>query len=623
MNNPNLINEEPKLPKGASLKMFFRRYLAPMKWYFFFAVFIQLSFAIWDIAFFQMNGYMVDKVIPQGKDADLVTVAIVLFSAILVISLVFVNLNFMIRGRFSQKLMHWIRQDVFGHLQKLSFSYHDKNTVGNLLARLTTDVKTYAVIIAWPLPGLGYQSTFIIGTMGFMLYLDWQVSLIVFSMLPFTIVSIILFQRRILAASRKVMGYNSKLTTAYNEGITGVRTIRSLASEDEFIRKFEQMSQEMYEVSTRRVLDTAIFIPFIIASTGIGLGLLVWIGTEHVMVGSMSLGVLIILSVYTRFFSDNLMWFVRTIGELQPGIASQDRLFRVLDAPVEIEDTPQVQQRIEAFRGNDPLIAFDGETAEIKTIEFKNVDFYYSEDEPVLKDFNLKVNQGESIAMVGETGAGKSTIVSLLSRFYEPTAGEILVNGLDYRQRSLEWLQSNLGIVLQTPFLFNGSILENIQFGDLEATSEQVQKAAVIVNAHPFINNLEKGYDTPVGEEGKLLSSGQKQLVSFARAVLTNPQILILDEATSSVDPETEYLIQQGLHNVLKGRISFIIAHRLSTVREADRILLIENGRIVEQGSHEELVVLGGKYKALYERQFLRHQERELLGTTVSAVNGK
>jgi ATP-binding cassette subfamily B protein len=601
----------------SSTKMFFRQYLAPMKYFFLFAVVIQLIFALWDIAFFSLNGYMVDKVIPQGKDADLLTIAIFLSAAVLIVSFVFINMNFRIRGRFSQGLMHRIRQDVFGHLQRLSFSFFDQNTVGNLLARLTTDVKTYAVMIAWPLPGLGYQTTFIFGTMIYMLYLNWKISLIVFSMLPVTVAFILIFQRRILAASREVMAYNSKLTTAYNEGITGVRTIRSFAGEEEFIKKFEQMSEEMFRVSKKRVVDTAVFIPLIIATTGIGLGLLLWFGTEEVLSGGMSLGVLIILSVYIRFFSENLMWFVRTIGEVQPGIASQDRLYRILDTPVEIEDSEEVQRNIAAYQGRNPDLAEDGKPARIQSIEFRNVDFYYKENEPVLRNFNLKVAEGESIALVGETGAGKSTVVSLLCRFYEPTSGELRLNGLDYRRRSLRWLQSNLGIVLQTPFLFNGTIRENIQFGDSDATMEQVTRAAETVNAHAFISSLAKGYDTPVGEEGKLLSSGQKQLISFARAVLADPQILILDEATSSVDPETEHLIQQGLQRALTGRISFIIAHRLSTVREADRILLMHDGRIVEQGSHEELIALNGEYKMLYQQQFLRHREREILRKAV------
>ena len=597
----------------AALKLFYRRYLGPLKYFIISAIIIQMTFGIWDVAFFSLNGYMVDNVIPQGKDANLLQIAIVLGIAIVIISLVFINLNFMIRGRLSQKLLYRIRDDVFGHLQNLSISYHDKNTVGNLMARLTTDAKTYAMIAAWPFPALGYQINFLFGTMIYMLYLNWKISLIVFSMIPIMLILIIIFQKRVLAASREIMGYNSKLTTAYNEGITGVRTIRSLAGEADFIRKFEQISKEMFDFSKKRIMDTAIFIPAIVATTGVGLGLLLWFGTEEVLLGGMSLGVLIILSVYTRFFADNLMWFVRTIGELQPGIASQDRLYGVLNAPVEISDSSEVQKKIEAYQGQDPKLAADGFSAQIQNIEFKNVCFSYNEDEIILNNFNLRVNQGESIALVGETGAGKSTIVSLLSRFYEPTAGELLVNDLDYRERSLEWLQSNLGIVLQTPFLFNGTIRENIQFGDPEATEEQIIKAAKVVNAHPFIVNLDQGYDTPVGEEGKLLSSGQKQLISFARAVLTNPQILILDEATSSVDPETERLIQQGLKRVLLGRTNFIIAHRLSTIREADRILLIENGRIVEQGSHQELIALGGQYKALYERQFLRHQEREIL----------
>lgn len=612
---------EKKQQTQASFRMFFRRYLAPLKYFFISAIVIQLAFGLWDVAFFSLNGYMVDNVIPQGKDADLLTFSIYLAIAIFIISFVFINLNFMIRGRLYQKLMYRIREDVFGHLQILSISYHDQNTVGNLLARLTTDAKTYSLIAAWPLPGLGYQINFIFGTMIYMLYLNWKIALIVFSMIPFTLVLIIIFQRRVLAASREIMSYNSKLTTAYNEGITGVRTIRSLAGEEDFIRKFEQISTEMFEFSKKRVVDTAMFIPAIMATSGIGLGLLLWFGTEEVLLGGMSLGVLIILSVYTRFFSENLMWFVRTIGEIQPGIASQDRLYTVLNAPVEIGDSAEVQRNIGAYQGKNPDLAEDGKPARIESIEFQDVNFSYTENEPVLQNFNLKVQEGESIALVGETGAGKSTIVSLLSRFYEPTSGKILVNGLDYRERSLHWLQSNLGIVLQTPFLFNGTIRENIQFADPEATAEQVKKAAEIVNAHPFIMKLDQGYDTSVGEEGKLLSSGQKQLISFARAVLTDPQILILDEATSSVDPETERLIQQGLQRVLIGRTSFIIAHRLSTVREADRILLIDNGRIIEQGSHEELIVLDGEYRALYEKQFLRHQEREILGANFPTVD--
>ncbi|MCP4754467.1 MAG: ATP-binding cassette domain-containing protein, partial [Proteobacteria bacterium] len=251
-------------------------------------------------------------------------------------------------------------------------------------------------------------------------------------------------------------------------------------------------------------------------------------------------------------------------------------------------------------------------------LEFKNVGFHYKEEEPVLKNFNLSVPSGQSVALVGQTGAGKSTIVSLLCRFYEPTSGEILLNGLDYRQRSLHWLQSNLGIVLQTPFLFSGTIRENILYGDPEASEERVLEASRVVNAHDFVVKLENGYDTQVGEGGGQLSSGQKQLISFARAVLANPQVLIMDEATSSVDPETEHLIQQGLPQVLNNRTSFIIAHRLSTIRRADRILFIEDGTIMEQGSHEELISLRGEYRNLYEKQFLRVREREILGRSAT-----
>jgi ATP-binding cassette, subfamily B, bacterial len=288
-----------------------------------------------------------------------------------------------------------------------------------------------------------------------MLYLNWKISLIVFSMLPFIVIFTVIFQKKILAASREVMGFNSKLTAAYNEGITGVRTIRSLATEKEFINKFEQMSQELFIVSKKRVVATAVFIPLTIGSTDIGRGLLLWFGTEAVLAGKMSLGILIILSVYTRFFSDNLLFFSGTLSRIQPGLASQDRLYRIFNSPTEIENSHEVQKKISVSQGLDnPDLAEYGKTSHIRNIEFKNINFEYKENEPVLHDFNLKVAQGESIALVGETGAGKTTIVSLLCRFYEPISGEICINDLDYRKRSLNWLRSNLGVVLQTSYLF-------------------------------------------------------------------------------------------------------------------------------------------------------------------------
>lgn len=594
--------------------LFYHRFLSPLKGYFLVAIVLQMIFVVWDVTFFSLNGYMVDHVIPQGEKADFLTISILYLATILVISALFVSLNFMTRGRISQGLMFRIREDGFDHLQKLSFSYFDRNTLGNLLARMTTDAKTYSIAVAWQLPGALYLSLFVLGLMGYMLYLNWKISLIVFTTIPLTLVLIVAFQKRILAVSRKVMEMNSKLTTAYNEGITGVKTIRSMAEEMAFIEKFEKLSAEMFAYSRKRVLETALFIPLIIATTGVGLGLLMWFGTEEVLDGGMSLGVLIIMGVYARFFAEFLLFLMRTIGEIQPAIASQGRLFNVLNTPAEIRDSNAVIQRMATYHDNDPGAGEDGYEDRIDSIEFREVDFAYKADEPVLQGFNLKVTQGESIALVGDTGAGKSTIISLLCRFYEPTSGDIFFNSRDYRERSLHWLQSNLGIVLQTPFLFSGSIRDNIRFGIPDASDAQVINAAEIVNAHPFIMKLEKGYDTQVGEEGKRLSGGQKQLISFARAILVDPQILILDEATSSVDPETEHLIQKGLHQVLKGRFSFIVAHRLSTIREANRILLINKGRIIEQGSHDELIALNGVYLSLYKKQFLYHQEREILG---------
>ncbi|MGC9450260.1 MAG: ABC transporter ATP-binding protein [Oceanipulchritudo sp.] len=302
--------------------------------------------------------------------------------------------------------------------------------------------------------------------------------------------------------------------------------------------------------------------------------------------------------------------------QLQGAQAAGERVLSLLATEPEIKDSPEVVRRIREVSANPgrfPAAAPDGDSPLIGRIEFRGVGFAYEEKEPVLENFNLTVEPGETIALVGASGGGKSTIVSLPARFYEPTAGGIYLDGIEYRQRSLAWYQSNFGIVLQSPHLFSGTVKENILYGRLGATDAEVEQAARMANAHAFIEKLEKGYDTPVGEGGKRLSTGQKQLVSFARAILANPQVFIMDEATSSIDTETEALIQTGLQRILRGRISFVIAHRLSTIRSADKILVIDRGKILEQGSHSELISRKGHYHALYTRRFRRETEGRAL----------
>lgn len=603
--------EENKKTKTGNY--FIKHYLTPLKHLFIIMFIIQLIFAGFDGLFFTINGYIIDKFIPEGKNADFLSISFFYFGITTIVS-IFIKINIFLGAKISQEMMYRIRKDCFEHFQKLSFSYYDKNTIGNLLTRITTDAKNYSLIIAWNLPRAMYLTSFIIGVIIFMIYLNWKVALLMFMAIPLSLVLVIIFRKLTFRASQKVMACNSKLTTAYNDGITGVKTIKSLASEDEFLEKFNNISDEMFIHSKQNLMYTAVFLPFIIASTGFGSGLLLWFGGEDVLLGILSVGTLIIMNFYSRFLADSILFLTRTIGEIQPATASKERLFSLLTAPVEIEDSMEVLEKIKNHKKGVPDLAIDGEPNLINTIEFKDINFYYKENEPVLNNFNLKIETGQSIAIVGETGAGKTTIVSLLCRFYEPVSGKILINGCDYRNRSLYWLQSNFGIVMQRPYLFSGTILENILYGNPHASREKVVEASRNVNAHSFIIKLDKGYETQVGEGGSQLSGGQKQLVSFARAILAEPQILIMDEATSSVDPETEYLIQDGLHKILEGRTSFIIAHRLSTIRRADRILLIANGQITEQGNHDELMSMEGDYKILYEKQFLYYKEQEILG---------
>ena len=407
------------------------------------------------------------------------------------------------------------------------------------------------------------------------------------------------------------------MTANYNEAIMGVRTTKTLVREEENLGEFQTLSGNMFRYSMRNALLNAAYLPMVIAIGSVGIGLVLWRGGAEAVAhrAGLSFGDLVAFMQYATLFYHPIQELARRFTDLQSAQAAVERVQGLLDTEPDIKDSEEVE-KVLAMRADHPTDdgkAIDGGDDQINTIEFKQVSFWYKKDEPVLRNFNLTVHAGQTIALVGATGGGKSTIVSLAARFYEPTQGDILINGIDYRKRSLHWLQSNLGVVLQSPHLFSGTIRENIRYGRLDATDEEIKKAAELVNAHQFIMEHELGYETEVGEGGANLSTGQRQLISLARAVLADPQIFIMDEATSSVDTETERLIQEAVEAVLHNRIAFVIAHRLSTIRSADLILVIESGTIVEQGNHDDLIRRRGVYFDLYTKQFADKRAQDAL----------
>ncbi|MDD4835412.1 MAG: ABC transporter ATP-binding protein, partial [Lutispora sp.] len=418
------------------------------------------------------------------------------------------------------------------------------------------------------------------------------------------------FQQKILKAHRKIRKINSRITGALNEGITGAKTTKTLVREEENLQEFKELTLSMYNSSVKAAVYSAIYLPLVLTLGSIGTGMAMWYGGKAVILESISYGTLVLFISYTIQFFEPVMDLARIFSELQSAQASAERIISLIDTEPEITDTTEVLERY-----GDAFNPKPENWPEIKgNIVFKNVSFSYKDGEKVLEDFNLNVKAGQSIALVGETGSGKSTIVNLLCRFYEPERGEILIDGTNYKERSQAWLQSNLGYVLQAPHLFSGTVWDNIRYGKLDAEEDDIIRAAKMVNAHEFIMKLEKGYETEVGEGGNRLSTGEKQLVSFARAILADPRIFVLDEATSSVDTETEKIIQDAIQKVLKGRTSFIIAHRLSTIRSSDRILVISDGKMIEDGNHTKLMEEKGHYYRLYTNQFLQEQESEILG---------
>jgi ATP-binding cassette subfamily B protein len=498
-------------------------------------------------------------------------------------------------GVLGARIHYDIRRKLFNHLQELSFSYFDRTPVGWIMARVTSDAGRMAELVTWGLLDVTWAVLNIGTALVFMSLISGRLTLVVAAIVPAMIAVAFWFRTRILVQYREVRKRNSKLTGAFNENITGVRVVKSLVREDRNLAEFSVQSGELYRASYRAAWLSALFLPAIQIIGALGLGAVVWYGGLQVRADGMTIGGIQAFLSYITFMLWPIQDLARVFAEMQRSVASAERVFSLMDAEPDIVDREG---------------ALDPGTMRGELV-FDHVDFYYEEDNPVLSDFTLEVAQGERIALVGPTGGGKSTIVNLVCRFYEPKRGAIRINGRDYRELTQHAIQSRVGMVLQDPHLFSGTIRENIRFGRLDATDEEIEAAARVARAHEFVTAMPKGYDEEVGEGGALLSVGQKQLISLARAVLADPDVFIMDEATSSVDTLTEALIQQGMVAMMKDRTSFVIAHRLSTIKSADRILVIDDGQITEMGTHQELIRARGHYYSLYTKQFRQDLERE------------
>jgi len=562
------------------------------KWVAGFLVMITLV-SVLDSYFTYLSKQIIDQAItPRNKEAlyQIITV----YTGLLFVQAGGVFGFIYLVGILGERIRYDLRRTMFNHLQDLALSYYSRTPVGWIMARVTSDSDRVADLMTWGLLDVTWATINILTASYFMFLINWRMAIIVYAILPVLVIVAVNFRRKILGEFRNVRKLNSQITGSINENIAGVRVVKALGREDANLAEFSHLTGDMYKAGYRAAWLSALFLPVVQIIGAVGLAIIVYLSGATVQGGTMTAGGIYAFVMYITFMMWPIQDAARVFAEMQHAIASAERIFSLLDTKSEVVD-----------RSN----ALDPGTIK-GDIQFDHVDFTYEDDKPVLTDFTLFIKQGETVALVGPTGGGKTTIVNLLCRFYEPKRGKITIAGRDYTELSLNAIQSRVGIVLQTPHLFSGTIRENIRYGLLEATDPEIEEAARIAGAHDFILTLEKGYDQEVGEGGNLLSVGQKQLVSLARAVLARPEIFIMDEATSSVDTLTEALIQRGMEALMEGRTSFIIAHRLSTIRRADKIVVIDNGRIVETGSHTQLVRSRGHYYRLYTQQF-RH-EREL-----------
>ena len=564
-----------------------------------------LACSLIDIAMPLFQRYAIDHFIERQSLNGIWSFALVY---VLVVAFQFLSVVLFTRGSASLEMFvsKTMKRACFVHLQKLSFSYYNVTPVGYILSRVMNDTDRIAGMTAWNFTDMLWALVYVLGVFVAMLALNWKLALIIMLIVPALAILTWYFQNKILRWNRKVRKINSKITSAYNEGIMGAQTSKTLVIEDKNLEEFKALTTQMRVSAVKAARLSAVYVPLILFCGSLATAIVLGRGGRMVMDDLLLIGTLSAFTSYAVGIFEPIQQLARNLAELISMQANIERVATLLDQEPTVSDRPEVIEKYgdtfhpkkenwEPIRGD---------------IEFQDVSFHYPDgSEEVLSHFNLKIPAGTTIAIVGETGAGKSTLVNLACRFFEPTGGKILIDGKDYRERSQLWLHSNIGYVLQSPHLFSGTIAENIRYGRLDATDEDIRAAAKAVWADQVVEKLEHGYQTDVGEGGSRLSTGEKQLISFARAIIADPAIFVLDEATSSIDTQTEQLIQKATEKLLRGRTSFIIAHRLSTIRHADIILVVRDGKIIEQGRHEELLDKKGYYYDLCRQQFQEEQQ--------------
>lgn len=575
-------------------------FIRPYRAYLFGAIAMMMVTASIDICYPLFQKYAVDSFIRPMQSQRIVPFALLYLGALLLQTFLVVMFS-----RYSMvvemNIGRGLKRAAFVHLQKLSFSYYNTTPVGYIMARVMSDTGRIGGVVAWGITDIFWALVYVIGVFISMMFLNWRLALLVITVVPFIALLTVYFQNKILRVNREIRKVNSQMTGAFNEGIVGARTSKTLVIEEKNSQEFADIASNLYHRTIRATMLNAFYIPLVSFFSSVAVVFVLTRGGSMVLSDALQLGTLSAFITYALGIFDPIQQIARGLADFVATQANIERVTDLLEREPIIQDTPEVVAKY-----GDTLSPKKENWEPLKgDIEFRHVWFKYPDGgDYVLEDFNLTIPAGTTVAIVGETGAGKSTLVNLACRFFEPTQGEILIDGVDYRQRSQLWLHSNLGYVLQNPHLFSGSVRENIRYGNLEASEEDIRSAAKIVSADHVIESMEKGYDSDVGEGGDRLSTGEKQLISFARAVLADPRIFVLDEATSSIDTQTEELIQHAISHLLNNRTSFLIAHRLSTIRKADLILVVRAGKIIEQGTHQELLRAKGYYYSLYRKQF-------------------